>query len=749
MRSHLTHRLFHKLTDSALYTDVHGICFLVSHRCVRPQRPPPTHQRCPQLHYPRRHLFGFARGQKRQPKPANYEPGYEVLQTLNERLKMGVRPPSVGEIADALKRYIRYKITPENRATRLEEIQAELLKTAYIHLKNQAGERHLEHGLPGEDIRRLLNLLSTMPPKDFTSGSHIPLSEAVFEDIKAKNEEAKAQDVPEPQGIAFGEVILSHVKVLAYYGKALEARGLVYDYWKPYLKNLKRSAWIPLVQGLLREGKEQEVEALLQDLQKRGILVDAMLHQEIMSYYTRQKPDIERAKRWYELPIAEGGRPSLFTFQNVLQLCMRRRDFIWGDTILKTMLESHPDVKSTWDYALQWAAAKGRGVDEIERMMEVNVRRNHDRPHLHPSIRTINDLAMLANENDNPYAAERYIELGKKWGMEPDAFTYVVQLDYRIKVKDLAGAMVTYSSLRGQDFSDVDMPSFINRLIVAFCKERRENFDTIMSLVDDLIQVKGEFLPSTVAALSDLHLQRGEMHDLQDLLNTHTFSFGLPNRELVRQTLLDHILDSKTTEIRAWEIYNILHTVFYETPVSVRIEIMNSFFARYRPDMATRVFGHMRQAQIKEQRPAVSTYTACLTGIARLGDSESLQTVHNMSKLDNEIVLDTQLRNALMLAYAGCDDPRRALEFWNDIVHSREGPTYSSIQIALMACEKAPFGDIEAQKIWNRLKDDDIEVTREIYAAYVGALAGRGLFDRCVDLCKGAEAEGLEVDALL
>ena len=662
---------------------------------------------------------------------------------------MGVRPPLTEEIADALKKYIKYKITPENGATRLEEIQAETLKMAYLHLKNQIVEGYPKNVLSYEDMRRLLTLLSKLPPKDFASTSHIPLSEVVFKDIKNESEDAKAQETPERHGVVYGEAIVSHVRVLAYYGKALEAQYLVQDYWESYLKDLKRSAWIPVFQGLLREGKEQEVEELLQNLQQRGIPFDAMLQQEIVSYYTRYKSELGKAKRWFELPISDGGRPSRFTFENVLRLCMRKHDLVWGDTILKAMLESHPNDKSTWDYALQWAAAKGRGVDEIERMMEVNVRRNQDRPHLHPNIRTINGLAMLANENDNPYTAERYIALGKKWGMESDALTYAIQLDYRVKVKDLAGAIVTYSALRGQDFSDVDMALCINRLIVAFCKERRESYDTVMSLVDDLIESKGEFLPTTVAALSNLHLQRGELHDLQDLLNTHTFSFGSPDRELVRRALLDHILDLKTPEIRAWEIYNILHAVFHETPVSIRVDIMNSFFARYRPDMGTHVFGHMRQAQIKEQRPTVSTYAACLAGIARLGDVESLHTVHNLSKLDNEIGLDTQLRNALMLGYAGCGDPRRALDFWDDIVHSREGPTYSSIQIALMACEKASSGEREAQKIWNRLKDDDIEVTREIYAAYVGALAGRGLFERCVDLCKGAEVEGLHVDALL
>ena len=289
----------------------------------------------------------------------------------------------------------------------------------------------------------------------------------------------------------------------------------------------------------------------------------------------------------------------------------------------------------------------------------------------------------------------------------------------------------------------------INDLIVAYCQHRSDDYETIMSLVEDLTERTASFSPATVAALSKLHLQRDEMDDLQDLLNTYVHSFGMPARELVSQVLVGQILDTETPMIRSWETYKKLHEVFPETSATTRIQILRSFFWRLRPDLAIDVFGHMRRSQLKEQRPAVDHYIDCLEGIAKFGAEEYLDTVNNMFKLDSQIEPATKLYNAFMKACVGCDVSKRALEFWEDIAESIEGPNYKSIQIALRACEKAPWGERRAREIWSELKGMDIEVTQKIYAAYVGALAGQSQFDECVELCQKAEAEGLTVNALL
>jgi len=176
---------------------------------------------------------------------------------------------------------------------------------------------------------------------------------------------------------------------------------------------------------------------------------------------------------------------------------------------------------------------------------------------------------------------------------------------------------------------------------------------------------------------------------------------------------------------------------------------MHEFFARKRSDMATHVFGHMRQSPFPHRRPTTGTYTQCLEGIAKSADNNSLEIVHNMLKLDSEVEPDTRLHNALMMAYSACGQSDRSLGFWDDIVYSREGPTYDSICIALRACQLTPFGERHARDIWGRLQRFEIEVTKEIYEAYVAVLARQGLVTESTELLGKMEDEvGCKPDAI-
>ncbi|KAL9124254.1 MAG: hypothetical protein Q9217_006403 [Psora testacea] len=744
MVAQLTHRIFRQLVINALYTDLRLPTIPLSYRCLQ-QRRPAAPSRAPLLSQ-KRTLFGFSRKPKRKPKPANYEPGYEVLLELDERLKMGVRPPLLAEVAEAYKEYVRHK---KWKRAWLEEQQVEHIKTAYLYLRSQGGSARAL-GLSLEDVALTFKILGREPPLGYQSRSHISFSTLMFDEFKSSKDDANAEGyLSDKYDAQLQSNFVAHIQVLSNYGGVLHARELVEKYWASTLKGSRRSPWLIIIRGMIREGQAEEVESTIKSMQDHDVAFNAILRDQIMTFYAEDKEDVAMTMRWYHHPVVGSQLVSNSPTVVALQLCIRKSEFQWGDKIFKSLMGRNPDDKNSWDMILCWAAAKGRGVDEIERMMEVNVRRNKDRPHLHPNMGTINRLVELANLKNEPYTAERYIALGQKWGFQPNASTYLLQLDYRIKVNDLAGALVAYAALQSEDLSTVDDVPYINSLICAFCASRSQNYDTIMSLVDDLTKRKAPFSPQTITALSKLHLQRSEMDDLADLLNTYAFHFSFPDRNLVRSVLLDYILDLSSPEHRAWETYNILHTVFSETTTETRVQLMQTFFARGRPDMATHVFSHMRQTKVKPQRPTTSAYVACLEGIAMAGDAESLETVHNMLKLDSEMEPNTKLYNALMLAYDGCGDPGRALEFWEDIVHSREGPTYGSIRIALKACEKAPFGERAARAIWERLKKFGIEITREIYAAYVGALAGHGLIEECMRVCEGSEKEGVKADALL
>ena len=177
---------------------------------------------------------------------------------------------------------------------------------------------------------------------------------------------------------------------------------------------------------------------------------------------------------------------------------------------------------------------------------------------------------------------------------------------------------------------------------------------------------------------------------------------------------------------------------------------MTAFFTRERADMGVRIFQNMRMHSRADTIPTVDTYVAAFLGLAKLRDLESLEVIHNLLKLDYNITPTTYLYNALIIAYTACGKARKALGFWDDIVASREGPSYNSIHIALRACEKSPFGDLKAKDLWSLLRRRNVELDHNLWCSYVGALAGNGDIDMAITAVEEAEGKGeLEVDAFL
>ena len=746
MRSQLTRHVFRQIIRNELYSSTQP-WFPATKHCLRARQCPvfPT--------TPRRTLFGFGRNAKRQPKPVDYEPGFETMMDLSHKLSAGVRAPPPEELAQAFVDFFRAK---ERAKLRLEDTQAQYALETFRHLKETYTEIP-NFGLESEELRRALKMLKFVfgPNKIYQYKANNGLARALFEELKTRRE-TRSDDPEAP--VPFYQDLLPFISAMARCNDSLYARDLVEEYWETSLKPVVSSPshgilslWGRILRGLMREGRVEELPKTIEIMQKYNIRFDSSIHEVITVFYAAGKVDMEMTKKWYQHPIADEKAPTVHTDVTVLKLCINQNELDWGDQIFRSLVQRTPEEKAPWDVILQWVAAKGRSVDEIESMMNVMKRRQEEKlSKLSFDIETINGLVELANSRNDPYTAERYVALGQKWGFLPNARTYLLQLEYRIKVRDLGGARTAYAHLQAEESVNSEDLPLINKLVVALCEEKSPNYDAIMGLVEDLGERKARFEPETVAALSLLHLQRGEMDDLVDLLNTHAFHYGLDQRSTISQILFSHIVNHTTPVSRAWQTYNILREIFSEIDLSTRTSLMEHFFTRDRSDMATHIFCHMRKQQLKSLRPTISTYVACLSGIAKAGDNESLETVHNMMNVDAEIEPDTQLYNALMLAYTSCGKPLTAQGFWEDIVHSREGPSYASIQIALMACEKSPFGESVARDIWARLEKFEIEPTREIYAAYVGSLAGQNQFGECVKLINDAEKQvGYKPDALL
>lgn len=765
MRSYLTRSLFRQILHNVLFLDSRGLARPLVQCCSRYIASPHS------VH--RRSLFGFSRKPQRVPKPVDLDPGFEVMAELSQMLSQGTRPPSSEKLAQAFCDFFHARMGPLDQ---VEDIQALHTLNTFGHLQETYHEEE-GFGIPDETLRVALQALGNVPRGKKQYPSHLRLAQEIFAELgqrskkimddqehkatesqenKDTNQGNVATDGQENQALEGQEphmsaqILFPFLRAIANCGDPLLARETTERFWDSILKHNHGHVWLQILGGFAREDNTEEVSKTIEIMQQHNVPYSPKVHQFITLYYA-QRGDVEKTKKWYKYPIANSQPPTFHTESHILIFCIRHNELEWGDPTFKAMLERNPTSAKEWSLVFQWAAAKGKGVDEIERMMKIMIRRTAEGgTSLQPDVEMINRLVELANGRNDPYTAERYVALGGKWGIQPDAQTFLLQLEYRIKVGDLDGARASYANLQAQEITENKDIPMINKLIVALCAEKHPNFAAIKSLVGDLNERKGRFEPETVATLSKLHLQRGEMADLVDLLHTYAFHYGLEHRALVRNVLVDFCLDQSKSTARVWDAYSVLRQIFDETSTETRTRIMNEFFDRSRSDMACHVFGHMRQKAIRAHRPDINTYIACFEGIARTADYDSLQTVHNMMKLDVEIEPNTKLYNSLMLAHTACGNPRRSLGYWADIIHSREGPTYNSIQIALRACEKVSFGDRPAREIWDQLKKYEIELTKDIYIAYIGAMAGQGLFSEAAELVYQAEKEvGYPPDELM
>jgi len=675
---------------------------------------------------------------------------YEILAQLDGQLSQGIRPAPPGDVAEALIAFLGEK---ERISVPIEDFQVLQAQRAFEYLQRAQSDVD-GSGLSTKDIRTALRAL-TVEPKDGRFGAHLQLATQLYEEL-----EHKTPTVTKSEGLNnmvaretdFARGVAAYISILSRTGQTREARDLVESYWGEWLKESGNGPWATVLKGFVKEANADELSNTLTFMAAYDVPFSRDLHRAVVTAYAKTG-DLEAAKKWYDRPIANFDTPGPATNAVILELCIHKNEYEWGEKVFRSCLDKNDPNRKIWALVLKWSAAKGKGVDEIERMMNVMIQRNEGLPQnmkVFPDAGMINELIELANSRNDPYTAERYVALGQKWGIQPDARTYLLQLDYRLNIGDLDGARAAYTKLQSEETSeDQDLP-FVNKLVVALCEKDRP-YDQIMSIVEELTTRKVRFEPPTVAALARLHFRRAEIEQVDGLLSSHTRTYSLEQRGFIRDFLVSFILDRTYHTALTWEIYRILRSHFPETSTELRTILMTEFYTRRRPDMGTHVFGHMRQSPQRGQRPTAMTYKACFEGIARAGgDAESLQLVHNMLKLDTEIDPSTRLNNGLMLAYTASGSPERALEFWDDIVHSTEGPTYSSIQIALQACETASFGERTARDIWARLRRFGIKVTREIYAAYVGALAGQAKFQECVDLVdKMNEQTGEKPDTLL
>ncbi len=721
MRSHLTRNVFRRLLSDEAFL----------FRCpYRPEHVAHRRYRAASLLIAptRRTLFGFSTKPPRQVRNADLDPGLSKMLELSLMDKVQARPPPVAELVKAFNTFFAYKLQINEAVNNIQAGHA-LRTFRYLRDTNTDEEGF---GLDTSDILVARDAMLKMPSDKLEA--HNEFAREVFAELSRRTSKRAN--------------LKKFIFVLTQTGDSLEARELVEDFVKAVpedekTKNwekAKAELWNNVLKGFAKESNETELLRTARVAEASGVPYNLTFHETMTTYYA-SKNDLKGTQFWYAKPISKSTRPNPRTMSQVLRFCLRNNELDWGNSVFRALLEINPN-KPTWDVIFQWAASTlGKGVEDLEHMMEVMIRRNPQDDSIRPDIETINGLVEIAIARKDPYLAERYLALGSKSGIRPNARTFILQMDYRVGAGDLSGAQVAYEALQSEEVQDREDLPVINKYLRALCSVHSPNYDRITSIVADLDELKIRPEADTVSALCLLYLKRNELHETIDILQAHCFHYTLDERARIRDAFLGYCLDRGNSTTSAWDAYTIMREMFDETDTKIRTQIMNEFFDRKRSDMACHVFGHMRQHVRQDKRPTADTYVECLVGIAKCADKESLDMIHNMMKMDSSIEPSTKLYNALMLAYTACDEAYRALNFWIDITNSVEGPTYNSIEIVFRACEKKAFGDKPAKDIWNKMRRMEIEVTPAVFSAYVGALAAQALLAEVKKLIEGMESD--------
>jgi hypothetical protein len=751
MPSHLTRVVFRSIIANTP---------LACRGCAQrtPRLRPSFHHGTRALAPQRRTFFGIFKA-PRKIKPPEVPAGSEVFGDLIRAQNDGVRPPPPAQVAEAWTAFSR------QRKPDMEDFHVGKALCAFRYLlENPKADG--QPWIPYDNMRTVMKKLVKNKPA--TGGNpHIALAKLLDAEIeKVIGEVLVAEKDLETLTVYEAVELPKLVHVLSIYGATHEARDLaVKSYGAPSGERtarevkLVRNVWKLLVAGFAKEGNTPE---LIKTTEMMGDAAAASEVKGVLVKYFAERNDLEQAKHWYSMAVPEwddnrGLSDALGPF---LTACALSGDTAFGHQVVASLLQTTPN-KETWDAIFVWSAAIGKGVDEIDRMMNVMVRRSKEelpkeelpkeeqqkrrKPAaayaMQPDIHTINSLVELSMAKQDPYSAERFVVLGEKRGIHPDGKTFTMQMRYRLSVNDIDGARAAYYGLQGHISEDPDCADVVNKLIQALCTMQEHLFDDVMAIVDDLHERKVQLAPETIATVCVLHLRRGEPHDAGDLLNMHAHHFSPAQRVVIRNGLASFIMDGKTSTADAWETYQMLRLAFPETPRSDRIPLMKEFFARKRSDMACHVFFHMRNSIDEAVAADKEVYVTAFTGFARSADVESFELASNQLKIDLNVEMDTQLRNALMLAYAATGDNGRALSMWAEIGSSKEGPSYNSIAIAFRACETTHYGERHARSIWQRLKKMDVDIDKQIFTAYMCAIARTHRHDDALALIEAAEEE--------
>jgi hypothetical protein len=608
--------------------------------------------------------------------------------------------------------------------------------------------------------RLALTGLGESPPSNWNNGNQTTHIDDSFPTLARELYRALEAQYATEDGDMSTELqapLLYVVRVLSFSGHSVEARTELWKY-----RNSTRFAnqheeqlplWRLVLNGLAKEKNLEELKATEDMLKNMHGPVFWEVKDNILQKYA-ELDAMEDAKNLHK-EIAKISHPTIASEKAVLQACARTGDLEWGHSIVRDITQSGSiNHIGYFSAVLMWAVETGKSIDEVGRMMRVMRQR---KPDFQPDTTLIEMLLDSAKARSQLYLTERILTLAEHWDIPLNNWALRYIVDARLAASDIEGALVIYQQFEeGDKAAPFIRNQRLNNLINAMYKSGQYNVEKIMALVEELSLRRGEFDLDTITTLSLIHVSRNEWHELADLLETFAPLLFIEDRKRLRDVFFNCCIDRRNTVSKVWDIYMIFHQLFEpETDRTVRTAVMNELIARRRADMAIHVFTAMQNHWRSDTVTTLDTYVDMFVGLGRCPDEEALKNLHNSLKLDMNIEPNTKLYNALMLAYLPTEEPRQALSFWREIIAGYEGPDYNSVLIILRVCEKIPFGEELARNVWHQMQDSNVEITPQVFTAYITALTANDCIEQAqqliVELGKefGASALGIEAEVNL
>ena len=678
----------------------------------------------------------------------------------------------------------------------VNKLQATCIEAALQHLLEQEKSGHVTL-LDLQDLIDLQRAFLLNPQGD--TSNHATVSTLLHHAILDRFGQSESARLEQDEKAEFAATVkdkraemIRFLIALSYYNqaenawKALSRHVQSLEQKQAKLYKLDAHMWKVVMRGMAQQGNEEGLLEVVESYEKCGFLYSQGV-QAIMVRFYAQKGEIQNIQKWLDRPLELGSKKwcqlSAAALRSVMNFLVRNEDQEtqqWGDDLLHLVCDSNPH-KRLWDVILEWGTViKNKSLEDIEQMGKVMKGFGFE-----PDIITVNGIVAAAAEKGDFYLAERFASsLPVMFNATPNATTFALQMEYRLKAGDLKGVRAPYESLlemldqgkveearesaeagENEEQSKTSLqPQFkaefglpeqnryiqalpsINKYMRALCEARtEENTRFVMSIAQDVEERALILEPVTVVSLCMMFFARDSSFDVIDVLCLYAGQYSAQERHVVSNAFVDYICNWQHSTARAWDAYQLMRQFFPEMPKDFRLRVMDDFFKRKRGDMAAIVFGNMRELPNENDRPTSDDYVAVFEGLSRWPDQEALNLTYNMLKLDMLISYNTRLYNALMMAFGATDRPRKAEIFWQEIQNSIEGPSYNSLEIAfwVFGNQGPGMGDVRARSLWEKLKRMDIAIPENVWMSYVAALASCECVDEVIKVveegCDGVE----------